>query len=926
MKVRTVFKKFVALFVAFVIALGVAGGSFSEVAYAGDYPGADMLKKFGFIDGNEKGDLMVDDVLDRAQACTLLASLHGEKEIAEKYDGEIPFEDVGDDMWYAPYVGYAASKGWFEGYSDGLFHPGDAISVQMWAALLLRILDQYQGWDTAIADLSKIGVKIYAENPVSIKRGEAFDAMWAAVNKPKKGQTISLGEELGKLQPKDSKILSAGAISLKAVEIFVNAELDPAAAVNPGNYIFVDQDDRAIPVDQIIYSADKNRLIVVFGQIMKDGSKVRINKLDVPVKKGGALKLDGFGEVVMTDDKAPEILSVESLGTLAIKVVFSEGIANKNGEMGKNDFIFDQQVLLKSVKLYESDTVAIIEFESKVEGNLGIYPQKSIKDYSGHSLIGDRIEVEMKKIPEGVGIKDVVSVSPTKVVLRLTRPIEYTSQTLSFYTATGKENGIVRERTADGVSLSGDLLTLSFEKSYLAVKENVITIKSGAFSDYSGLTNNTLTRSVYLEPDLEPAKILGDVRFLSQKQVRVCFDEPLRAAGTKLLSKENYKLYRKKEDGTNTDVSSKIVSVTYDSSKYGVVIELSEGFNGSYRLEFGEVTDISGNVSAPMCEFYAGDVEPPAPARWTAKVYNQGEANQVLRIWFDEPMAINGQYSVLDPANYMVSGYSFEQFVGNDFSIDSALGDTVVEIRYPGSRYGGVDFGSSEYSKLVIARVADRAGNQTAGFTNTVYISKSDGMEITSAEIVGANTLRIRLKEELRVLDPTDFVIEEGIYSPKKLTPVRFEAERDEKGYYLLMQFKEPLSETIKVSTVRGGSESVFGEPFKNSKKIDAVDKAGPALEKLVEGDNVYFDRGRGAIVLVFNEAIDERVVSLLSFEVPGVKVDNIIVKGKEIHIYIASGDISKIEKGQLVIQKTEIRDMAGNATEGINTAISYIK
>lgn len=49
-----------------------------------------------------------------------------------------PFSDIGLEMWYAPYVAWAAENGLASGYNDNTFRPGEAITKEQAAALLWR--------------------------------------------------------------------------------------------------------------------------------------------------------------------------------------------------------------------------------------------------------------------------------------------------------------------------------------------------------------------------------------------------------------------------------------------------------------------------------------------------------------------------------------------------------------------------------------------------------------------------------------------------------------------------------------------------------------------------------------------------------------------------------------------------------------------
>ena len=67
------------------------------------------------------------------------------------------FTDVSADMYYAPAVAWASANGIVNGYSDGAFRPGAAITREQLAAFLYRYA-RYKGGDVSgRADLSAYG-------------------------------------------------------------------------------------------------------------------------------------------------------------------------------------------------------------------------------------------------------------------------------------------------------------------------------------------------------------------------------------------------------------------------------------------------------------------------------------------------------------------------------------------------------------------------------------------------------------------------------------------------------------------------------------------------------------------------------------------------------------------------------------------------
>ncbi len=95
------------------------------------------LKEQGILLGNERGDLMLDSGLTRAQLAALLTRLHGEGEVdPAMYEWACYFTDV--PAWARPYVGYCVAMLLMNGYNSAQFGPSDMVSPEMACTVMLR--------------------------------------------------------------------------------------------------------------------------------------------------------------------------------------------------------------------------------------------------------------------------------------------------------------------------------------------------------------------------------------------------------------------------------------------------------------------------------------------------------------------------------------------------------------------------------------------------------------------------------------------------------------------------------------------------------------------------------------------------------------------------------------------------------------------
>ena len=106
--------------------------------------GVDIMLKKGIMQGVGHEKFAPDAEITRAELVTMLYRL----EEAPAVEGELAFEDVTSEAWYADAVLWAAETGIVNGISETKFAPADVITREQIAVILARYA-AFKGIDTA---------------------------------------------------------------------------------------------------------------------------------------------------------------------------------------------------------------------------------------------------------------------------------------------------------------------------------------------------------------------------------------------------------------------------------------------------------------------------------------------------------------------------------------------------------------------------------------------------------------------------------------------------------------------------------------------------------------------------------------------------------------------------------------------------------
>lgn len=205
-------RKLIALLLSLLLIVNV-------VSFAGAYDepgltGGQLLKKYGFVQGNEKGELNEHKPLNRAELTALLARMYGVNDEARAYKAGSGFKDESKFGWAKGYIAYAKMKGWMKGEAGGNFNNFGQVSGEQLATVLLRVLNRPEKWGENIGRMGALGVVIPSGK---LTRGQTFAAIWSVVSEPIMADGSTLGVNLGKLVPKQPDPIALGIAEIKTV-------------------------------------------------------------------------------------------------------------------------------------------------------------------------------------------------------------------------------------------------------------------------------------------------------------------------------------------------------------------------------------------------------------------------------------------------------------------------------------------------------------------------------------------------------------------------------------------------------------------------------------------------------------------------------------------------------------------------------------
>jgi len=127
------------LAIALTIPFSVFSADTSDVSESVYYKDIDEIKAIGIMTGDEKGNFNPFESLTRAEFAKIICYIDTGSQGYEAVGAESPFYDVNPEHWAFGYIGYAVTRGFMNGYTDGSFKPDECITLIEAAKVLVAL-------------------------------------------------------------------------------------------------------------------------------------------------------------------------------------------------------------------------------------------------------------------------------------------------------------------------------------------------------------------------------------------------------------------------------------------------------------------------------------------------------------------------------------------------------------------------------------------------------------------------------------------------------------------------------------------------------------------------------------------------------------------------------------------------------------------
>lgn len=858
-------KRVLSLVLALVLVLGMIP------TFAAEKTGGEELKALGLLSGNENGDLMEDQTLERQEFAKIIAQLNGALDEAAAYVTPGTFADFDKvEGWAKPYVAYAEEQGWMTGKTGNIFDPAAELKSQELLVVLLRVLGYDDTWSKAFETAAEVG--LVAEEITAITRGDAFELIWTAVSEVKMADSdMTLGVHLGVLEPEvvvnEIAIKSVVADNARQVKVTFNQPVDEETLVAANVKIYVGSSTTATT-----WTAFVDGDVVTFGlsaDVPQDTDVKVVIKDVIGANDKNEVKMTEVSTTVrMKDVTSPKILTVAASTSKTFTFTASEPLKIADSELV---FHVLQNITVDGLKLvgkitpnYANNTFTVELGTKLAVGNhtIAVTGLKDIVGFAADTFNGSITVIEDKTAPTVVA---VTYVDRNNVKVKFDEPVA-SAGTITidgFATTIGAANSTKTEYAVT-ITAPNKLGLASVVRSIVSyvgstdMEGNVVTTaKTFEFTATDDLVAPTATISVN-----------------AANKVKVVFSETMSAPGTLTVKNAN---------GAIVNVGALSLDATDTTNKTYVSASAVAQTAGTYTVELKDSKDNGvreNTIVTTTATVTTLDITAPTISQvlfksaYAASPLAYGKAV----IYFSEAMDVA---TITNLANYLVDVDGGAPFTPVQLStVTGAAASASADAKSVVLTIPGASFAAG-VTQIAVLAVKDAAGNliATADFNAPEVVAASApalaidttvaGYQAPGYYLVAKNKIEMTFTNALASVDPSNFNIYTGDGTSPSLVGVAYELSADAKTVTITLngnlttdaKVSGDTTGTARLRVVSGNTKDIFGSAFATPVDltnpalpvytyISLVDYVAPTIS-VATGTNV------GEIVITFSETVN---------------------------------------------------------------------
>lgn len=287
----------------------------------------ELLRRHGFVKGDDKGHLMEDQKLTREQLAVLLCELYGRGIEASRFKRPPDYADAYlFPAWSRNYISYAQYMGWMIGTESKFFYNKGFVSDRVLAQALIRVLGySVENMDESLKLFRTLGIRIPKTS--ALTRAQAFEVLWRVVTKPvMKGGKI-LGEEIGRLSEDTDafRLLNIRSDNFGYVVATFNKNVDPISVSKDSMLLTDVNTGRRIEI-AAVKVFKKSVYFIPSAPLKKTVAECRLQGVNSDWGESDRMK-DTAQRVVIDDTAHPNFVGFEFSGEREITLIFDEPIS-----------------------------------------------------------------------------------------------------------------------------------------------------------------------------------------------------------------------------------------------------------------------------------------------------------------------------------------------------------------------------------------------------------------------------------------------------------------------------------------------------------------------------------------------------------------------------------------------------------------------